>query len=256
MKLAQAFPALALATLLLMPAASPAADARVYEMRTYYANPGKLDALHKRFRDHTLALFAKHGIESIGYWTPVDNADNKLVFLLAYPSRDAREKSWKAFMDDPAWKKAFEDSHKDGPLVARFESLFLQATDYSPVVKASKGDASRLFELRTYVAEAGRLDALNARFRDHTVKLFEKHGIQNVGYWVPMKDQPGGDNTLIYFIAHKDKAARDASFAAFGKDPDWQVARKASEEKAGGSLTVKGGVTYFFLNPTDYSKIR
>jgi hypothetical protein len=159
-------------------------------------------------------------------------------------------------MADPVWKKVYEESHQGGPLVARIESLFLQATDYSPAIKPSQGKPDRLFELRTYVAESGRLEALQARFRNHTVKLFEKHGMVNIGYWTPMKDQPGADNTLIYLLAHRDRAARDASFAAFGKDPDWQTARKASEEKAGGSLTAKGGVTNAFLKPTDYSKIK
>ena len=76
-------------------------DPRCFEMRVYYAPPGKLDALNARFRDHTLRLFEKHGIANIGYWMPIDNKDNKLTYLLAYPSREARDKSWKAFQADP-----------------------------------------------------------------------------------------------------------------------------------------------------------
>src|ERR1035437_8147616 len=75
-----------------------AADTRCYEMRIYYAAPGKLDALNSRFRDHTCKLFENHGMMNIGYWLPITNTENKLVYLLAYPSRDAREKSWKEFM--------------------------------------------------------------------------------------------------------------------------------------------------------------
>ena len=78
----------------------------------------------------------------------------------------------------------------------------------------------------------------------------------NVGYWVPMKDQKGADNTLIYILAHKSEDAAKASFDAFRKDPDWVAARKASEEKAGGSLTAKDGVKSVFLKATDYSPIR
>src|SRR5215470_16343195 len=80
---------------------------RFFEMRTYIANPGKMQALHARFRDHTNKLFVKHGMELVGYWTPTagENAENTLVYILAYPSKEAREASWKAFQEDPDWKK-------------------------------------------------------------------------------------------------------------------------------------------------------
>src|SRR5260370_37740825 len=71
-----------------------AADSRLYEMRVYFAAPGKLDDLNARFRNHTVALFEKHGMENLGYWVPVDNKENKLVYILAYPSREARQASW------------------------------------------------------------------------------------------------------------------------------------------------------------------
>src|SRR2546421_346890 len=99
----------------------------------------------------------------------------------------------------------------------------------------------RVYELRTYTAAPGKLDALNARFRDHTLKLFERHGMVNVGYWTPAKDQKGAENTLVYLLAHKDMDAAKKSWAAFRADPDWTAARKASEEKAGGPLTGSGG---------------
>ena len=129
------------------------------------------------------------------------------------------------------------------------------------VAPAAEPD-TRLFEMRVYYAAEGKLDALNARFRDHTLKLFAKHGITNLPYWTPHADQKGAnnppdpENTLIYMVAHKDEAARKASFDAFGKDADWQTARKASEEKAGGSLTVKGGVKSTYLKAVDFSPIK
>lgn len=234
-------------------AAESAKDNRVYERRTYYCNPGKLEDLHKRFRDHTLELFKKHKIESIGYWVPMDNKEEKLIFILAYPSRDAREASWKAFQDDPAWKKAFEDSHKNGPLVKTVESIFMQPTDYSAVPKAD-ASGNRVFEFRTYTAAPGKLDALNARFRDHTVKLFEKHGMKNIAHWTFMKDQPNADTTLFYILSHKDKAAGAASFDGFRKDPDWIKARDESQKD--GSLTAPNGVKSEYFVATDYSPIR
>ncbi len=230
-------------------------DKRVYEMRVYYANEGKLDALNKRFRDHTTKLFEKHGITNIGYFEPIENPERKLIYFLAYPSREARETSWKAFQADADWQKAKAASETDGKLVAKVDVLFLQATDYSPAVALEK-KGNRVFELRTYTAEKGRLENLNARFRDHTVKLFEKHGIANIAYWVPMSDQSGASDTLIYIVSHKSQEAAKASFGEFGKDPDWKAALKGSEEKAGGSLTVKGGVKSLFMKATDYSPIQ
>ena len=110
------------------------AGSRVFELRTYYTNEGKLDDLHKRFRDHTCELLKKHGAELIGFWTPQDDKDGKgsrLVYLLAFPSREAAEKTWKEFRDDPEWKKVYAESHKNGVLVKKVESVFLVPTDYS-----------------------------------------------------------------------------------------------------------------------------
>jgi hypothetical protein len=107
---------------------------------------------------------------------------------------------------------------------------------------------NRVFEMRTYYTHEGKLPALLARFRDHTVKLFEKHGMTNVGYWVP-KEKP---NTLVYILAHKSEAAAKASFDAFRKDPDWVKARDASE--AAGKIVVK--VESVFMDPTDFSKMK
>ena len=212
-----------------------AKDTRVYEMRVYYAAPGKLDALNARFRDHTVKLFEKHGMTNVGYFVPVgDNKDNKLVYFLSYPSKEARDQSWKAFGADPDWKKAHAESEKDGKLVAKNEQKFLSATDYSPMLKIGAGKKDRVFELRTYTATKGNLPGLDARFRDHTIKLFEKHGMTNVVYWHLLPDQKGADTTLIYLLAHDSPEAAKKSFDSFRMDPDWVAARKASEEKAGG----------------------
>ncbi len=110
-------------------------DTRVFEMRTYYAAPGKMNALHWRFRDHTCRLFQKHGMTLIGFWSPTDptEAEKKMVYILAFPSREAADKSWKAFRDDPEWKAARDASEKDGKLVEKVDSVFLNPTDYSPI---------------------------------------------------------------------------------------------------------------------------
>ena len=236
-------------------AAAAGQEERVFELRTYYAPEGRLNDLQARFRDHTLKLFEKHGLTNVGYWVPIENPDNKLVYLLAFPSREAREAAWKSFFADADWQAVRKETEANGPIVAKVESVLLAATDYSPAVKPA-GTGDRIFELRTYTASPGNLENLHARFRNHTLKLFEKHGMTNVGYWSPLDGQSGAGETLIYILAHKSVDAAKASFDAFRQDPDWLAARKASEEKAGGPLTVQGGVKSVFMNATDYSPLK
>ena len=110
-------------------------EARVFELRTYYPAPGKMEALHARFRNHTCKLLQKHGMTLVGFWTPLDKeVPEKLVYLLAYPSKEAADRSWNEFRDDPEWKAARSESERNGSLLARPpESFFLTATDYSPL---------------------------------------------------------------------------------------------------------------------------
>jgi hypothetical protein len=226
-------------------------EGRVFEMRTYHAAPGKLDDLNARFRNHTVKLFEKHGMTNIGYWTPVTNSENKLIYMLAYPSREAREKSWTEFMADPAWQAAQKASEANGKLVTKVDSVFMTATDYSPVAQPGADKEPRLFELRTYHAAPGKLDDLHARFRDHTMDLFSKHGLTNFAYWVPMEKKDGAGETLIYILAHKNREAAEESWKSFRTDADWLKAKGASE--ASGALTVKDGVKSVYMIPTDYS---
>jgi hypothetical protein len=102
-----------------------------YELRTYVANPGKIDALLGRFRDHTDKLFAKHGMESLGYWLS-DKEPNTLIYVLKH--KGDSEANWKAFIDDPDWISARDASEIDGPLVASIESHSISATDFSKLV--------------------------------------------------------------------------------------------------------------------------
>jgi hypothetical protein len=108
-------------------------DQRVFELRTYHAAPGKMAALHARFRDHSCRLLRKHGMTLLGFWVPLDpaEADQKLFYLVAYPSRAAAEQSWAAFRADPDWQAVKEASERDGKLVERIDSVFLNPTDYS-----------------------------------------------------------------------------------------------------------------------------
>lgn len=118
------------------PSPSLARNSRCYELRTYYAAPGKLEELHARFRNHTLALFKKHGMEVVGFWGPTDKekgSENTLIYVLAFPSREARNASWRAFQTDPVWREAARESEKNGKLTERVESVIMAATDYAAV---------------------------------------------------------------------------------------------------------------------------
>ena len=116
-------------------AEEPAAQNKIFEMRVYTTEEGRLDALNKRFREHTNRLFVKHGMTLVGYWTPTDGeeAKNTLIYILAFPSREAREQSFKAFREDPQWIAARDASERDGKIVKKVVSTFMQATDYSPI---------------------------------------------------------------------------------------------------------------------------
>jgi hypothetical protein len=103
-------------------------------MRTYYPAPGKFEALHSRFRDHTNKLFVKHGMELIGYWVATDKEQGeKLIYILAHKDREAAKKSWQSFVNDPEWKKAKDASEANGKLVDKMESVYMAATDYSAI---------------------------------------------------------------------------------------------------------------------------
>lgn len=238
------------------PVARAAADGPVYELRTYTATPGKLDALLARFRDHTVKLFEKHGIVNVGYWVPTDAKDgsaDKLVYLLAHRSREAAKTSFAAFLADPAWKAAQTKSEAGGPIVAKIDSVFLTPTDYTAAMAAGNAAGkTRVFELRTYIAAEGKLAGLDARFRNHTVALFAKHGMTNLGYFHPVDADKGAGSTLIYFLAHANREAAAASWKGFRDDPEWAKVRTASE--AGGKLTAK--VTSVFLAPVDFSALK
>jgi uncharacterized protein (DUF1330 family) len=237
----------------------PAPASRVYELRTYTTNPGRAEALHKRFRDHTNRIFEKHGIGLVGYWVPQDEKDgkaDKLIYMISFPSRDAAKASWAAFQADPEWQKVREESHKDGVIVNKVESVYLTPTDYSPAIKTNSdksSDAPRVFELRTYTASPGKLDDLNKRFRDHTMRIFESHGMTNIGYWTPMDEDKGKGNTLVYILAFPNRQAATKSWKAFRDDPAWQKVAKDSQPD-GVPLAAK--VESIFMDPTDYSPIK
>ena len=120
------------------PAPSPslAKDSRCWELRTYHAAPGKLEALHARFRNHTMKLFKKHGIEVSGFWGPIEKergSEDTLIYVVVFPNCEAREKAWDSFRKDPEWIAARTESEKDGKLTVKVDSVLIRSTNYAPV---------------------------------------------------------------------------------------------------------------------------
>lgn len=235
---------------------SAADSGPVYELRTYTCHPGRRDALLTRFRDHTVKIFESHGMKNVGYWVPVDDKDgggDKLIYLLEHKSREAADASWKAFSADPKWKDVAAKSEASGKIVAKVDRVYLTTTDYAKPMTAGNGQSTRIFELRTYTAPEGKLGELDARFRNHTVALFQKHGITNLGYFHPTDANKGAANTLIYFLAYPNKEAADKSWKGFRDDPDWQKALNESQKN--GKLTAKAPDSVY-MKPTDFSAIK
>jgi len=231
--------------------ASTPAEPQYFEMRTYYCFPGKLEDLKARFRNHTMALFEKHGMTNIGYWEPLDNADNKLVYLMGYPDRASRDRSWDAFMNDPEWKQVYEASHVNGPIVDSVVNAFYTYSRFSPKIQAENA-GPRIFSLRTYYTFPGKLEALRTRFADHTLEIFERNGIHNLVYLDLDSTEAGNDHILTYLVTFPDTAARTASWKRFGDDPAWKAAYEASIRDG----RLVDSITDELLQATDFSPVK
>lgn len=227
------------------------AEPRVYELQKIQASPDKLDSLHVRLRDHQIPLLEKHGIKTVGVFTPAGGNPDRLVYVLVTADGlGDLTKGWADFAVDPAWKKVLDGER----VVMQSTTQSLRTTSWSPLLKPETPSEPRVFELRTYTCpDHSKQTALTKRFREHTMVLFAKHGMINLIYWQPEDD----DRMLVYLLAHKSQGAAKESFAAFRADPEWLAAKKASEEAAGGPLTEKeNGVVSQFLEATEYSPLK
>lgn len=205
-----------------------AQDTRYFEMRTYTAHEGKRSDLINRFENHTLGLFEKSGIENIAYFIPRDPTDYTLTFILAYPDEKSRDELWNKFVNDSEWKEVAKASEANGKLVANVDQTFMKiAGDLSPVV-SKLNSKKKIFELRTYHLHPGKVEAINARFRDYTRELFSRYDMTNVMYWYTV-EKDGSQPKLVYLLAHKNEKRAQYAFSRFAEDADWNKVRDASE---------------------------
>ncbi len=203
----------------------------IYELRIYQANEHRFQHLIKRFRLHTDRIFKRRGMEPVGYFIPTDGSRKKkrrFVYLLKHPSRYAAYKNWNLFNNDREWDSVLDIPEFQRLLSEKPISIFMNENEYSAVAENAIEKPGGIYELRTYTTNPGKLANLNARFRDHTTRIFAKHGMKSVGYWTPF-DNPEVDNTLIYLIHHANRLQADANWKAFLADPEWQKVAKESQ---------------------------
>jgi hypothetical protein len=198
------------------PAAAPA---KIYELRIYVTNPGKLPDLNARFRDHTMKLFEKHGMENIVYWTLAEDfrneaKDNTLVYIIAHKSKEAADASWASFREDPEWQAVVAKSEENGRLLAGAPvSVYMNPTDFHPSdgeANASSDKPARLFELRIYNDGEARVPSTVGRFRDWEAELFRDSGIETLGFWTK-----ADNSAFVYLLGHPDRETADRNWQTF-----------------------------------------
>jgi hypothetical protein len=256
------------------------AQSPLYELRIYQPFEGKQKELLGFIEKHGMSITKANGIEILGAFVPSSAEDDRIVTLVRHKDRESCDRNYEKMMADPETRAAFQEAFPSGPPVQSLTRVFLRTTDYSPALP-QESLGNRVFELRSYIASSGNLESLNARFRNHTMKLFAKHGMNNLIYWnvddggemkavdllagVSPKNQaaaeiseelPSQGNALVYFLTHASQDAAKGSFDAFRQDPDWVAVRTESEKRAGGSLTAGSGVKSWFLKPTDFSPLK
>lgn len=238
-------------------ASDPTPQVGLYELRIYTAADGKLPDLVARVRDHEAPLFRKHGMIPVAFFTPAPGPGQpeapRLYYILGYKDRAARDAAWIEFGKDEDWKKAYRASQANGSLTTAIDNVFLAPAEYSPALNLRHSGAPRVFELRTYTANPGKLENIHARFRDHTRAIFEKHGMTNILYWRPTAGQSGYADKMVYLMAYPSLDARNKSWTAFSADPEW---KKVSDESQRNGQLLKGRPDSVMLIPTSFSPLK
>lgn len=239
------------------PAAEPG---KLYELRIYVTNPGKLEDLHNRFRNHTCKLFEKHGMENIIYWDVVEGdktdgerAKNMLVYFIAHKDEAARDASWKAFIADPEWQAAAKKSEENGKILAEAPiAILMRDVAFSPADEEVNRDSDaepRLFELRHYNDGPARVPFTVDRFGSGEVEIFQEAGMQTLKFW-----RTTDDKSFIYLLAHKDREASKKSWATFMKNfRGFMQKYNESGKTPPADAPASSGMEIRFLKPTDYS---
>jgi hypothetical protein len=229
-----------------------APDTRVYELRIYYCEAGKLENLIQRFTKHTAKLFEKHGMKNEAYWLQTKNDSNALYYLLSYSNMDARDKSWKNFADDPQWKNVKSASEANGKIVSKVKSYLMSATDYSMNFKKAHKKKSGVYELRIYHLYPEKLKDINNRFKNFTIYSFERYVMRNIAYWNTIEKTKEVQPKLIYLLGHDSEEAAKKSFDSFRADPQKKIVFDKSEEN--GKIVER--IESIFMKPLPISRLK
>jgi len=229
------------------------AAASYYELRIYAVTSNKLDAVLERFRDTVEPVRRKHGIVTVGYWSaPGTTNGGTFAYLMAAASKEELQKQEKQFGADPQFKDGYAASNKKhGKTVDKIDSL-PQAVDATAKFDFAAAAKPRVFDLRVYSVLPGKLDAFRARWRDHAVPIYARHGMQSLGWWVSDKKDAVGNDQLICLLAGDSLESLHQSIAVFHKDPNWQHVEKETERDG----KLRSGVAAFKLTSTDFSTLK
>jgi len=227
-------------------------DSRLYELRIYHSEEGKLPELILQFKNYTTKLFEKHDIVNVGYWQLASSDSSSLYCILSYADLAHRDASWKEFENDKEWKKVEAVSEANGKIVQSVESIYLDPEDFTPEIKESIKNPERVFELRIYTPFPNKLSQLERRMGDHTLELFASHGMTNIAYWKTREKDSTAMPKFIYILAHASEASAAKSWGEFRQDPKW-IALRDSSEKNG---KIVENIKPIFLKPLEFSKYK
>lgn len=210
-------------------------DNRLYELRVYFANPGMLDRLVNRFEHHTFHFFAKHKMQVLGLWLPLNNSENKLIYILSFPDQKAYERSWEDFKNDPQWIAIKEQSSRDGELVASMKTMVMHTFDFSP--DHLTPGAHHLFELQTYKIAPNNLELLRPMLGQRDVRLFQKDQVSIIKYWEAAEQEGDRSNLLICLLVHT-------------------LQKEGQEADKAGNIFLPGLVTSEYLQAMRFSPLK
>jgi hypothetical protein len=228
-----------------------AADSRYFEWRVYEVTPKKLEAVLDRFRDHVDRIRFRHGIETLGSWITTNKAGaDVFVYLLSAPNEEKFRESEKAFNADKEFQRAYAASTEaHGKTVEKITSYPIQTTEWSPAIRSAMMSPPRAFELRIYDVLPEKMTDYLSNYRDARLRLFEKHGFSNLGFWTTTGTNQS--NKFIMLLSHQTGQLIDDSKTAYHSDPEWKSQVDEWNKRVGKTTT---NVLSFILKPTDFSK--
>ena len=237
-------------------AALAAADeplARYHELRLYTVTSNKMDGVLERFRETVEPVRQKHGIRTVGYWSALGTTNGgTFAYLMAAASKEKLQRQEKEFGADAQFKEGYAASNqKHGKTVDKIVTLPL-SVDATAKFDFAASAKPRAFDLRIYSVLPGKLDAFRNRWRDFAVPIYERHGLNSVGWWVAEKKDAEGHDQFVCLLVGESVEAIQKSIAEFHKDAEWQRVERETEKDG----KLRSGVAAFKTTPADFSALR